>query len=310
MFSLQITAFLVVAADLTLGGLISNGFIATVIIRKWIKCRSLASSEQLLLVLGISNVFAIILQTASVIGENVFICSDQLILPIIFFFVFFVTFFRFWLTAWLSLFYCIKIVNSTHVLLVWCKMRISWLIHRLLLGSLLISLFISFFAFHEFLFEFQSNRTASVANRTQEQTLRKTVDYFKVLFLAIGTSCPLLVVLFCSILSIVSLCRHIHRMTREKSSFRSIQAEAHLKAAQTMLSLLFFYVLFYVGETLSMTIHFENGKQISAIFVVLLYSHAQAAILVLVNSKLKRTATQILLRISQELCRHTVCSQI
>nr|XP_060615857.1 taste receptor type 2 member 40-like [Anolis sagrei ordinatus] len=310
MFSLQITAFLVVAADLTLGGLISNGFIATVIIQKWIKYRSLASSEQLLLILGISNVFAIILQSTSVISENVFICSNHLILSTIFFFVFFVTFFRFWLTAWLSLFYCIKIMNSTHFLLVWCKMRISWLIHCLLLGSLLISLAISFFAFHEFLFELQSNTTASVGNRTQEQTLRQTVDYDKVLFLAIGTTCPLLVVVFCSILSIVSLGRHIHRMTNEKSSFRSIQAEAHVKAARTMLSLLFIYVLFYVGETLNMSISFGDGQQIYAVFVVLLYSHAQAAILVLVNSKLKRRATQILLRISQEQCRHFACSQI
>uniref|UniRef100_A0A803SLQ2 Taste receptor type 2 n=1 Tax=Anolis carolinensis TaxID=28377 RepID=A0A803SLQ2_ANOCA len=312
--SIQIFVFLLAVADLGFGGLISNGFIATVTIREWTKHRRLASSEQLFLSLALSNICSTILTILYFWGTYV---TNNLLLFKIFPATFFAAVTRFWFTAWLCVFYCIKIVNSTHALFLWCKMRISWLIpriswliHRLLLGSLLISLFISFFAFHEFLFEFQSNRTASVANRTQEQTLRKTVDYFKVLFLAIGTSCPLLVVLFCSILSIVSLCRHIHRMTREKSSFRSIQAEAHLKAAQTMLSLLFFYVLFYVGETLSMTIHFENGKQISAIFVVLLYSHAQAAILVLVNSKLKRTATQILLRISQELCRHTVCSQI
>ncbi|XP_077779621.1 taste receptor type 2 member 41-like [Podarcis muralis] len=32
---------------------------------------------------------------------------------------------QFWLAAWLCILYCIKIVNSTHSLFLWCKLRIS-----------------------------------------------------------------------------------------------------------------------------------------------------------------------------------------
>ncbi|XP_042305143.1 taste receptor type 2 member 7-like [Sceloporus undulatus] len=309
MFYPQIIVFLLVAADMALGGLISNGFIATVIIKEWTKCRSLASNEQLLLSLGISNICAVILQTASTITEYMVSFRNQLILPVIFFFAFFVTFFRFWLTAWLSVFYYIKIVNSPHSLFLWCKMRISWLIHRLLIGSLVISLLISFLIFHKILLQLQSDISANITNKTQEKTLRATIGSSKVLFLVTGTVCPFLVVLFCSILSVVFLCRHVRRMTTEKSSFRSLQTEAHIKAAWTVLFLLFAYVLFYVGETLVLTTDL-GGKQSFVIFLIMLYSPAQAAIFVLVNPKLKWAATQILLRISQKQCKCTVCSHI
>nr|XP_020647086.1 taste receptor type 2 member 134-like [Pogona vitticeps] len=43
-------------------------------------------------------------------------------------------------TAWLCVFYCVKIVNSTQSLFLWWKLRISRLIPRLIVGSLIFSL--------------------------------------------------------------------------------------------------------------------------------------------------------------------------
>ncbi|XP_060615857.2 taste receptor type 2 member 9-like [Anolis sagrei] len=399
--SLQIFVFLLAVADLVLAGLISNGFIATVTIREWTKCRRLASSEEIFLSLALSNICSTVLSILYFWGTY-----NNFPLFKIFPATFFAAVTRFWFTAWLCVFYCIKIVNSTHAFFLWCKMRISWLIPRLLIGSLALSFFVSFISVRIFPIELQSNTTANATSITQVK-LKDYLGPFRLLFLIIGSGSPLIVVLFCSIMVIASLSRHvcrmasttssfkdlqteahikavrivifllflyvsyfmaqtislvaqvvdmertfisvvmimyspaqaavliftnpklkqafnqllkrkkslegtnrhIRRMRSEKSSFRSIQAEAHVKAAQTMLSLLFIYVLFYVGETLNTSISFGDGQQFSDVFVVLLYSHAQAAILVLVNSKLKRTATQILLRISQEQCRHFACLQ-
>ncbi|XP_062977654.1 taste receptor type 2 member 1-like [Elgaria multicarinata webbii] len=295
MSSLQIIAFLVAVADLALCGLISNGFIVTVKITEWAKSKRLTSSNQLLLSIGISNFSTTILLTVYFLCQFSTDFGNSIILQILNGIAVFAVYSRFWLTALLCVFYCIKIVNSNNSLFLWCKMRISWLIPQLLVGSLVISMIVSIFSIRQTSTQSKSNTTANIRNVTQGKTLIPFYTSSQLLFLSIYSGCPLLVVLLCSILVVASLCRHVCRMTSKESSFRSLQAEAHVRAAGTVLSLLILYLLLYLTENVTMLIHTYKNRFVY-VFVLLVYAPAQATILILVNPKLNQEATRMLTR--------------
>ncbi|XP_042309351.1 taste receptor type 2 member 40-like [Sceloporus undulatus] len=293
----QIILLLVALIDLILGGLISNGFIVIAIIREWTKSRSLVSSEYLLLSLALSNIWGTVLITPFFINDyitHVFIsnCGLLIFYPLADFLIIC----RFWLTAWLCVFYCIKIVNSTHSLILWCKLRISWLLPRLLAGSLVVSLFIVFYMFYSILRKLQCITKMNDTKITPEMLLDRTVNTPEVWFLTVGSSTPLLVVMLCSILVVASLCRHVCHMKGKELSSTSFQSKAHVKAAGTVLFLLFHYLSFYVVQTLCMTTRLGKTQGIIATIVVMVYPTAQAYVLMLVNSKLNQAVTQMLQR--------------
>ncbi|XP_062977657.1 taste receptor type 2 member 1-like [Elgaria multicarinata webbii] len=295
MSSLQIIAFLVAVADLALCGLISNGFIVTVKITEWAKSNRLTSSNQLLLSIGISNCISTILLTVYFLCEFSTDTVNSIILRILNGIASFAVYSRFWLTALLCVFYCIKIVNSNNSLFLWCKMRISWLIPQLLMGSLVISMIVSIFSIRQTSIQSKSNTTANIRNVTQAKTLISFYTSSQQLVLSIYSGCPLLVVLLCSILVVASLCRHVCRMTSKESSFRNFQTEAHVRAAGTVLSLLILYLLLYLTENVAVLIYTDKNRFIY-VFVLLVYAPAQATILILVNPKLNQEATRMLTR--------------
>ncbi|XP_061469399.1 taste receptor type 2 member 1-like [Rhineura floridana] len=298
MLSPKIIAFLVAVTDFALGGLISNGFIVAVTVMEWAKCRSLAASEQLLLSQGMSNIcFTGFLTALSVCYYSPPDVNNYLKSGKLYVFAIFAVFSRFWLTAWLCVFYCIKIVNSTQSLFLWCKLRISQLVPWLLVGSQVFSLLVTIFAMQSLHTQTQSNRTNNTTNMTEGRT--EYASYFKIFFLITGTGCPFLLVLCCSIKVVASLCRHVSHLTSAESNLRSLQTEAHIKAAGAVLFLLILSIIFYVVQTLLITdVYVEQNifAYSVCIAVLLMYSPAQAAILMLVNPKLKQAAARMLPR--------------
>ncbi|XP_066472927.1 taste receptor type 2 member 8-like [Tiliqua scincoides] len=298
MSSLVPIACLVTLTGLALGGFTSNAFIIAVIVTEWAKSRSLNSSALLLLSLGMSNICC----TAS-LGACTF---DSLFQPIfstlttaqaLYTFWNIAMLSRFWFTAWLCVFYCIKIVNSTHSLSLWCKQRISWLLPWILLASAAISILASVFAVHLVPVHLQNNTsTVNITDMGREELEIKILPSFITFFLVIGSSCPLLVVLLGSIVTVASLYRHVCQMRGKEFSFRDPQTEAHFKAAGTVLSLLFLYLSFYIAQVLvSMTRMKENKiANFVCAMVIMGYSLAQAAILVWVNPKLKQAIPRML----------------
>nr|XP_060615862.1 taste receptor type 2 member 1-like [Anolis sagrei ordinatus] len=203
---------------------------------------------------------------------------------------------RHWFTAWLCVFYCLKIVKSTHSLFLWFKLKLSWLVPRLIAGTLVVSLFIAFSMFFSLLRDVQSNMTMINSKISTEILRNRTVDVPKIFFLIAGSGSPLLVILICSILVVASLCKHIYRMKCKEHYSRSIQTKAHVKAAGTVLSILFLYISFYMVQTLSMTITMGKTEGTFLTIVVIAYPSAQAYILLLVNPKLNQAVNQMLPR--------------
>ncbi|XP_062825435.1 taste receptor type 2 member 39-like [Anolis carolinensis] len=298
MFSPATIAFAVAAVVFALSGFLSNGFIAAVILREWTKSRSLASNEQLLLSLAASNFWATALLSPFYINATLrdYSISEIFLLPGLYLLATFVIMSRFWFTAWLCFFYCIKIVNSTHFLFLWCKLRILWLIPRFLAGSLFCSFLFSLFVLQITSRQAKSNITVNITNTTEVKSLKHTVNTFEAFFLAVGSGCPLLVVLLCSILVVASLCRHVCRIAGKDSHGRNLQTEAHIKAAWTVLSLLLLYVSYYAAQTLSIVVTLGKDDGTLVAMVRMVYPSAQASILMLVNPKLKQAAMQMLQR--------------
>uniref|UniRef100_A0A8D0CCQ2 Taste receptor type 2 n=1 Tax=Salvator merianae TaxID=96440 RepID=A0A8D0CCQ2_SALMN len=286
-------------ADFVFCGLLSNGFITAVIIMEWAKSRSLAACEQLLLSLGVSNIFATIVLSLNLFYLNVkIIFSNTFILLVYHSFCYVVVFIRYWLTAWLCVFYCVKILNSTHSFFLWWKMRISRLVPRLIVGSCVISFLVSFFIALTISIQLQSNKTANITNTTEVRKMEELSKNANIFFLIIGSTCPLLIVFFCSVLVVASLCRHACKMTSEESNLRNLQTEAHVKAARTVLSLLVLYISFYMLQTLGSVLEFQKNliSFLMCFIVMLIYAPVQAAILVLSNPKLKQIASRMLSR--------------
>ncbi|XP_077780862.1 taste receptor type 2 member 40-like [Podarcis muralis] len=296
--SSQIIAFLVVVIDMALCGFISNSFITAVMVAEWAKCRTLDAKEQLLLSMGTSSICATVLMIPAITTYYLKLEFNHITMRMIHVFVSCVIFFRYWLLAWFCVFYCIKIVNGTHSLFLWCKLRISHLVPWLLAVSLAASLLFSVYAFHNISVQHQSTTTANVTNMTQGHSWLETGSSLQLFFLITGSSCPLLVTLLCSIMVVASLCRHIYNMTGKGASFRSRQTEAHIKAAGTVLSFLIIYVAFYMAHLLIVFRYFEKSEQrfgsIMCSVVQVMCPSAHGILLVFVNPKLKQAATQIL----------------
>uniref|UniRef100_A0A8D0BLN6 Taste receptor type 2 member 40 n=1 Tax=Salvator merianae TaxID=96440 RepID=A0A8D0BLN6_SALMN len=233
----------IIFTDFVFGGLLSNGFITAVIITEWAKSRSLASCEQLLLSLGVSNIFATFVLSLGFYDWNTKIIFSNTLTFLVYYSFSYIVFMRFWLTAWLCVFYCVKILNSTHSFFLWWRMRISWLVPRLILGSCVASFLASVIMILSDPKPFQSNGAANITNITKVGEMEELWKNGNIFFLIIGSTCPLLIVFFCSILVVASLCRHACKMTSKGSNLRNLQTEAHVKAARTVLSLLVLYWL-------------------------------------------------------------------
>nr|XP_060615860.1 taste receptor type 2 member 9-like [Anolis sagrei ordinatus] len=281
-------AFLVTATVLGISGLISNGFIVIVMITQWTKCRRLASSEQLLLSLGLSNLWATISLSLFHFSFSAESDVNSLNFQIWYSFFFFCITFRYWLTALLCFFYCIKIVNCSHAFFLWCKLRISWLIPRLLVGSLIISLLAFIVTLSTRHTPSQESPTANATTVTQRKSLKDTFKRFDVFFPALVSGCPFLVVLLCSILVVASLCGHVCQMTSKDSHLRSFQTKAHIQAAWTVLSLLLLFLSFFVAQVVMMTARLGFNEELFISAILMIYSPAQAVLLVLNNPKLKQ----------------------
>ncbi|XP_066472923.1 taste receptor type 2 member 40-like [Tiliqua scincoides] len=284
------TAWLVTLTGLALVGFTSNAFIIAVIVTEWAKSRSLNSSELLLLSLGTSNICCTVSLNVSIFDfrniettQAIYTFGNIAMLS------------RFWFTAWLCVFYCIKIVNSTHFLFLWCKQRISQLLPWILLASAAISILASVFAFHLVPVHLQSNTTTvNMTDMGREELEIKVLPSFMTFFLVNGSSFPLLVVFLCSIVTVASLYRHVCQMTGKDSSLRNSQTEAHFKAARAMLFLFFLYLSNYIAMILVSIARIEESAHFVCFMVIMGYSLAQAVILVWVNPKLKQAIPQML----------------
>ncbi|XP_031748829.1 taste receptor type 2 member 40-like [Xenopus tropicalis] len=269
-------------------GIILNSWIVAVHLSHRKKGVSLGDCDQIVLIMGVTNVLLQGLLTFSGIIENFELYehfTKEFIFVIDMFFLF-LTFLWIWLTAWLAICYCLRLVNISHRFFIGLKKRISSGITQLLLGTAVILGIINIPIFWTLNIKAKQNTTSTLpVNFIISDSDIKYMSFTA----AFGCCLPTLITSLCMGLSLMSLLKHVQRMKQNHSQSWSGKMKTLARACMTIfllmaLNLFFFLTIFHI--ILSKFKIDSNGNTL--IFCIIMASPVgQVLILLFGNSKLR-----------------------
>ncbi|KAM3936737.1 taste receptor type 2 member 40-like [Leptodactylus fuscus] len=280
----------------TVIGSFANSIIIAVNITDKIKGKALSPSDQILLMMGISNVlfqlimiindFLSFLESDLYFTEEVYILFSAIIN--------FPVYTSFWLTACLSISYYFQIVIFYHPFLVRLRLAVLRFIPQVLMTSVLISMATSIpVIWNTILSDQEFNRTS---NQTMEAPTPKLTIEYLIISNLISCTLPLVLAGAANGLIIKSLVTHTYKAVRNANGDLSTRTEGQVRAAKTISGLLLVYVCFYISELLLFTEMFPPSSpgQCICYMVIYSYSPAQSFVLIFGSPKLKQAATSII----------------
>uniref|UniRef100_UPI0037E81510 taste receptor, type 2, member 200, tandem duplicate 1 n=1 Tax=Semicossyphus pulcher TaxID=241346 RepID=UPI0037E81510 len=203
----------------------------------------------------------------------------------------------FWSVAWLSVFYCIRVLSFSSVLLRALKVNISAILNVTLFVTLLTSciMFTPFFYLH-----FQgktSNTTETAACDIRKPLFPAWVDVnvYMIIFICYLTLMPLSVMLPTSLSLVVFLCRHSSSLQSERSGSHS--AESYLLVCRLTVAL----VWVYLTTLLTISLYyfhaiFASGLSADVLFLGLSFYCVASAILLTCSNKNLREKLRVICR--------------
>ncbi|KAM8777520.1 taste receptor type 2 member 42-like [Rhynchonycteris naso] len=206
-----------------------------------------------------------------------------------------------WLAACLSIFYLFKIAHFSHPLFFWLK----WRINRVVLVILVFSLF--FLIFDLLLLEtfndiFLSVHLQDKCNRTLYADKRTTMYFETMLLLSLNNLFPIVLSLTSSLLLFLSLVRHIRNLQLNSMHSKDFNTEAHKRAIKMVICFLFLFTVHIFSTQVANWILFIFAKNKFVKFVLLavyVFPSGHPFLLILGNSKLRRTALKVLQHLFQ-----------
>ncbi|XP_040211666.1 taste receptor type 2 member 4-like [Rana temporaria] len=265
-------------------------FVIYVICRDSIKTKTLSSSDQILLCLGISNTFYGFLTVVSLLdyffslGIFSMIHTAYLYLYLLLFTISSCA----WLSASLGFFYFIKISNFGSGSFSWVKKNISSVVPWLLLGDLLVSLFSGALSSLFFIFSpaLSHNNTGSAVSIVSIFSQSRTTVIYGVMANSFG---PFLALFATTFYSIVYLMKHSYRMKKNLQTPNNESLRSFDKVVWRMTHSLLFYGIYYLPMVIiyfTVITQMESGFWLSQILFSL-FPTVQAVLLVLANPRLK-----------------------
>ncbi|XP_075719860.1 taste receptor type 2 member 40-like [Rhinoderma darwinii] len=280
----------------TVIGSLANSIIIAVNITDKIKGKALSPSDQILLMMGISNVlFQFIMLTNDFLSflegdlyfsEEVYILFSAIIN--------FPVFTSFWLTACLSISYYFQIVIFSHPFLMRLKLAMFRFIPQLLMTSVLISLATCLPVIWNTIINDRGFNMTS--NQSMEAPSPKLTIEYLIISNLISCSLPLVLAGIANGLIIKSLVTHTHKAVRNAKGEISARTEGQVRAARTISCLLLIYVCFYISELLLFTEMFPPSSLGICACLVIIYSYspAQSIVLIFGSPKLKQVSISII----------------
>ncbi|XP_075421246.1 taste receptor type 2 member 7-like [Ascaphus truei] len=284
-----------------IAGTIFNSCIMAVSYRNWRKDTSHNLCDLILLSIGLSNVvLQCIISTQSFllrIPSHIRFYRD-ILLALTFLDVFLV-FLSFWLTAWLCVYYCIKISNFMHRLFFRVKLWVSSVLQKLLLmsavGSFIISV-PSLWLCRQL--DPQENSTYSLTANCS--AVSETTNYYisnitivptLVTAAVLGCCLPFLLSLTSIGLTLTSLWGHVWRMKQKTSDVSIPRLQVHSRAARNMILLVVLSMSMFLSQIYPLFFNNDPKEILSYIclYTLMCYPTAQAFLLILGNTKLRRT---------------------
>ncbi|XP_031748817.1 taste receptor type 2 member 41-like [Xenopus tropicalis] len=262
-------------------GLILNSWIVAVHLSHWKKGVSLGDCDQIILIMGVTNVLLQCLLTFSGINYNFQLnyYLNKEFMYVTYIVLFFLVSLWNWLTAWLAICYCLRLGNISHRIFMRLKKRISSGITQLLLGTVIILGMISIPLFW-------TTHIKAKQNTTSTFVFKQDMKY---LYFISGFGCclPTLITSLCMGLSLKSLLKHVHRMKQNHSQSWSSKMKTHARACTTIFLLmalnLSFFLTIFIGTIVT---SIQNLWDIFFWSIKIVSPSGQALILLFGNSKL------------------------
>ncbi|XP_068089333.1 taste receptor type 2 member 9-like [Hyperolius riggenbachi] len=279
-------------------GITINVFIAAVQIRKWKAVRSLDSCDQILLCLGISRSFSLINVSLDFIIRTFFPLTyeDLIFYSVVAISKMLLYYISFWLTTILCVFYCVKIANYNNPLFLYMKTRISRLVPRLIVASLLISLAFTLpILYYHFHLHQQNSGNNFGGNVTMGSASLEKIYQIQSLILILGTFLPFLV--FCEAISLLiqSLWLHTRQMRSSGTSFQSPKLEAHFSVVKSMTLFLCCQTIHFGCSVsmLSIKVYFASLWKVIFYITICAPSCLHSLYMVYSNTKLKQAFVEM-----------------
>uniref|UniRef100_A0A8C4Y5F5 Taste receptor type 2 n=1 Tax=Gopherus evgoodei TaxID=1825980 RepID=A0A8C4Y5F5_9SAUR len=284
---------------------LGNGFIIVVIFTDWIKSRKVTSCELILTSLSISR---FLLQWIVMLSNFIYVffprtsalgCKHKAF-AILWNYVNMVSL---WFATWLSVFYSVKIANFTQPFFLWLKLRIAWLVPRLLLGSMMVSLVSTMpLVWSDIAIDLCNSRKNPEGNTTLNDA--KNIQYLFFRPIAIVVSAiPFIIFLFSCILLLISQWKHTKKMKNNVTGLKDLSVAAHTNAMKSLLSFFILYITYFVTMIviLANTVKFQNPTRLPFEVLLSAYPSGHPIVLIPTNPKLKQLSVKILYQIRCQL---------
>ncbi|NXI58477.1 T2R10 protein, partial [Chloroceryle aenea] len=272
-------------------GMWINAFIVSVLCIAWVKRKSFNSNEKILLFLGCCRFGDLctmwVYKFVSIFYPCYFYVHP---LPQLFSAILsFLNASNVWVSASLCVFYCIKIANFRHTFFIYLKAKVDRIVLLLLLGSVVLSLLISTFAYSSVdraIFKTLNSMTQSNVWNLSVRMNEQLLTFFLISCFILSTAFT--AVFFSALLLLISFWRHKRKM--QTNSVNTFSMDAHIRAIKSILSFFVIYSINITGSILSLM--YVSEKEILMTFLILVsqcaLSVAHSLILIFSNPKLKK----------------------
>ncbi|XP_053328049.1 taste receptor type 2 member 7-like [Spea bombifrons] len=279
-------------------GVLLNSFIVMVNFLDWKQGNKLSPCDKILALIAFNNIF---LQCDMNVYTFIFIVipamvEDHAIHSTISVFLLFQFYYSFWMTSCLCFYYCLSIVNFKHTLLIRMRQRIPIVVSSQLLVSAVASFAISVLSIWNIEIEHFKQTDNSTANPSKNTKMSiEITPVYRAITIFSGCCLPFCIAVLSAALVLVSLWSHTWSMKQNSGSFSVSHIEAHRRAAGIIILLTLLFAVFYAAEVtlLSSSMAFQTFWEFVSLFFVLIYPTAQSFVLILGNTKLRRTCRQI-----------------
>ncbi|KAM3916059.1 taste receptor type 2 member 8-like [Leptodactylus fuscus] len=282
----------------TIYGVSTNGFIIFFIHFYYVKGLKISVSNKIILALSISNILY-----ASVSYVNILLLYfsplvflQPAITPSVFVFAMYIITSSSWLTACLCVFYFLKIRTFRPGVLSWLKTKVSSAIPWMILMAELVSVVTASLNILEFVERSDSPQNISLRQLAMMKTSSNGIFTNNLYISFIGSCVPFLISVVTTAATVWSLRKHSQKMKKNcTKTSGGFNVKSYENTVRNMTRLLIFYGFFYV--TL-FVFYFNLFAMLSTGFwiflmIIFLYAPVQSTLLILANTKLKKTWMKI-----------------
>nr|XP_056704438.1 taste receptor type 2 member 7-like [Euleptes europaea] len=283
-------------------GMGANGFIVLTNVIDWLRSRKLSMTDLILISLGLARLVWLAVVILCVTMVSFFLSTyalDHVHLMFTIMWIF-TNCVNLWFATCLGVWYLMKIAIFSHPVFLQVKRRFSGLVPWLLLGSAVLSVFITAIVITPLKTGSSIyNPYKPLCSNSNESEIRKPAFTGNVVIPAIVQNCiPLVLFLLSIIFLIISLWKHMRHLQCDGIRASDLNTKVHLTAIKSLVSFAVLYLFSFVAvfSQTMLSRRIKDPAKTSVFFhnVSALYPSGHSIILILLNPKLKQAWVRVM----------------